>query len=160
MAHPPYNISTPLIFHLLDFSNMIQDMHFMLQKEVVERMTATPGSKDYGRLSIMVQYHCQTDYLFTVRPGSFTPVPKVDSAIVRLTPWQKPPVTVNDYQAFAMLVKQSFAMRRKTLRNNLKDILDSTAIEALDIDPNRRAETLSLNEFARLADCYTRQQNP
>jgi 16S rRNA (adenine1518-N6/adenine1519-N6)-dimethyltransferase len=154
----PYNISTPLIFHLLNFSSLIQDMHFMLQKEVVERLAAAPGNKDYGRLSIMVQYHCQVDYLFTVKPGSFTPVPKVDSAIVRLTPWPQPPVSVTDYQHFADLVKQSFAMRRKTLRNNLKDILDSTAIQALAIDPSRRAETLSLEEFARLTNYYTEQQ--
>lgn len=154
----PYNISTPLIFHLLEFSSLIQDMHFMLQKEVVARLTAKPGSKDYGRLSIMVQFHCQTENLFTVSPASFTPAPKVDSAIVRLTPWQQSPVTVKDYQVFTQLVKQSFAMRRKTLRNNLKDILDSTVIESLGIDSARRAETLSLEEFARLSNCYSQQQ--
>jgi len=154
----PYNISTPLIFHLLTFSSLIQDMHFMLQKEVVERLAAKPDNKDYGRLSIMVQYHCQVDYLFTVKPGSFTPVPRVDSAIVRLIPWPQPPVTVSNYQNFSLLVKQAFAMRRKTLRNNLKEILDSTTIEALGIDPGRRAETLSLEEFAQLAECYSQTQ--
>lgn len=154
----PYNISTPLIFHLLGFTSIIKDMHFMLQKEVVERLTAKPNSKSYGRLSIMVQYHCQTDYLFTVKPGSFTPVPKVDSAIIRLIPWVTPPVAAENYTDFTQVVKQSFAMRRKTLRNNLKDILDSAAIEALEIDPGRRAETLSLKEFVRLADSYTQLQ--
>ena len=154
----PYNISTPLIFHLLSFSKLIKDMHFMLQKEVVERLTATPGSKSYGRLTIMVQYHCQADYMFTVKPGSFTPVPKVDSAIIRLTPWLEPPVAVGNYQDFALLVKQAFAMRRKTLRNNLKELIDSTAIESLGIDPGRRAETLSLQEFAQLAEHYSHQQ--
>jgi len=155
----PYNISTPLIFHLLEFSAKIKDMHFMLQKEVVERLTAKPDSKSYGRLSIMVQYHCQADYLFTVHPGSFTPVPKVDSAIVRLTPWKKQPVSVKNYQDFSDLVRLSFSMRRKTLRNNLKEVLDSATIEALNIDPSRRAETLSLEEFARLADCYSQRKD-
>jgi len=153
----PYNISTPLIFHLLTYNSIIYDMHFMLQKEVVERLTAKPGSKAYGRLGIMVQYHCQTDYLFTVKPGSFTPVPKVDSAIVRLTPWPEPPVSVRDYNDFSMIVRSSFATRRKTLRNNLKGIIDAKVIETLDIDPSRRAETLTLKELAQLANQLTSQ---
>jgi len=156
----PYNISTPLIFHLLNYAGSIQDMHFMLQKEVVERLTAQPGGKDYGRLSIMVQYHCRAEYLFTVRPGSFTPVPKVDSAIVRLTPYQQAPVTVNNLRDFAALVRAAFAMRRKTLRNNLKDMLDAEAIESLGIDSTRRAETLTLEELATLTNAYSDRKNP
>ena len=155
----PYNISTPLIFHLLDFSLVIEDMHFMLQSEVVSRLTATPGGKDYGRLSIMVQFHCRAEKLFSVSPASFTPIPKVYSAIVRLTPWQQPPVTVDDQRIFTQIVKQAFAMRRKTLANNLKDWLVSSEIESLDIDPQRRAETLTLEEFARLANCYSRKRD-
>ena len=155
----PYNISTPLIFHLLDYAEAIQDMHFMLQKEVVERLTAQPGGKDYGRLSIMVQYHCHAEYLFTVRPGSFTPVPKVDSAIVRLTPHPQAPVTVDNVQDFDKLVRASFAMRRKTLRNNLKHMLDAATIESLGIDPARRAETLTLGELASLANAYSHGEN-
>ena len=156
----PYNISTPLIFHLLDYADRIRDMHFMLQKEVVERLTAQPGSKDYGRLSIMVQYHCQAEYLFTVKPGSFTPIPKVDSAIVRLTPYQQAPVTIDHLRDFEILVRAAFAMRRKTLRNNLKDMLDAAIIESLGIDPVRRAETLTLEELASLANAYSRLQKP
>jgi len=151
----PYNISTPLIFHLLDYCAVIQDMYFMLQKEVVERLTAKPDNKSYGRLSIMVQYHCQADYLFTVKPGSFTPVPKVDSAIVKLTPRPTPPVTVDNDDDFSLIIRAAFATRRKTLRNNLKEHLDTDLIQSLDIDPSRRAETISIEEFARLANCYS-----
>ena len=146
----PYNISTPLLFHLLGMSDCIQDMHFMLQKEVVERITAQPGSSQYGRLSVMMQYHCQTEMLFTVGPGAFRPAPKVDSAIVRLTPYRQPPVEV-DPDILATLVARAFAQRRKTLRNNLKGLLDTQAIEAAGIDPGVRPERLSLEEFARLA---------
>jgi 16S rRNA (adenine1518-N6/adenine1519-N6)-dimethyltransferase len=147
----PYNISTPLLFHLLDMSHCIQDMHFMLQKEVVERITAQPGSGQYGRLSVMMQYHCQTEMLFTVGPGAFRPAPKVDSAIVRLTPHRQPPVAV-EVDRLAQLVSRAFAQRRKTLRNNLKGLLDTSAIEAAGIDPGIRPERLSLEEFARLAE--------
>jgi 16S rRNA (adenine1518-N6/adenine1519-N6)-dimethyltransferase len=146
----PYNISTPLLFHLLEMSDCIQDMHFMLQKEVVERITAQPGSGQYGRLSVMMQYHCQTEMLFTVGPGAFRPAPKVDSAIVRLTPYRQPPVEV-DPDILATLVARAFGQRRKTLRNNLKGMLDTSAIEAAGIDPGVRPERLSLEEFARLA---------
>ena len=147
----PYNISTPLIFHLLESSQTIQDMHFMLQKEVVQRITAKPGTGHYGRLSIMVQYHCHADMLFTVGPAAFRPPPKVDSAIVRLVPHRTPPVDV-DTDKFSRLVATAFMQRRKTLRNNLKHLLDATRIESLGIDPGTRAETLTLEEFARLAN--------
>lgn len=147
----PYNISSPLIFHLLTYKADIQDMHFMLQKEVVARMTAQPGSKVYGRLSVMVQYHCQATYLFTVGPGNFTPPPKVDSAIVRLVP--RPfPIQATDETCLAELVKQAFSQRRKTLRNTLKNWLTDEDFAELDIDPSLRAEALSVDEFVRLAN--------
>jgi 16S rRNA (adenine1518-N6/adenine1519-N6)-dimethyltransferase len=148
----PYNISTPLIFHLLDCLPAIHDMLFMLQKEVVLRLAAAPGGKDYGRLSVMVQWRCRVERLFDVGPGAFTPPPKVDSSIVRLTPHATPPVTVADPRVFAQLVQAAFAQRRKTLRNNLKGLLPTEAIAALGIAPERRAETLSLEEFAALAN--------
>ncbi len=151
----PYNISTPLIFHLLEYKNCISDMHFMLQNEVVKRITATPGTKAYGRLSVMVQYHCQTEYLFFVGPESFKPQPKVDSAILRLTPWQKPPFKAYDEGLLSSIVAQAFSMRRKTLRNNLKKIISSEHIESLGIDPGLRAESLHVEEFVKLANLVT-----
>ncbi len=148
----PYNISTPLIFHLLDQARCIRDMHFMLQKEVVDRLAAPPDCKDYGRLSVMVQYRCKVERLFTVPPGAFTPAPKVDSAIVRLLPYDTPPVAVRDVALLEKVVAQAFGQRRKTLRNTLKGLVDPAAMEACGIDPSRRAETLTLAEFAALAD--------
>lgn len=148
----PYNISTPLIFHLLDQAPCIRDMHFMLQKEVVDRMAAAPGTDDYGRLSVMVQQRCKVESLFTVSPGAFHPPPKVWSAIVRLTPWETPPVPVADPALFSQLVNQAFTQRRKTLRNAVKGYLEADAITALGIDPQRRPETLSVAEFAALAE--------
>jgi len=154
----PYNISTPLIFHLLDSISLIQDMHFMLQKEVVERLTAAPGSKSYGRLSILVQYLCQAELLFIVPPGAFTPQPKVDSAIVRLTPRSTIAEDVKLQHGTAadlsFIAKAAFSQRRKTLRNNLKKILTSDQISQCDIDPGRRAETLSISEFVALTNQY------
>jgi 16S rRNA (adenine1518-N6/adenine1519-N6)-dimethyltransferase len=148
----PYNISTPILFHLLDQLDCIDDMLFMLQKEVVERMCAPPGGRDYGRLSVMLQVRCRVEHLFDVPPGAFTPPPKVDSAVVRLTPHAQPPVVIRDPLRFAALVKAAFAQRRKTLRNTLKGMVTADAMLALGIDPTRRAETLSLAEFAALAD--------
>ena len=144
----PYNISTPLIFHLLDQAGCIRDMHFMLQKEVVERMAAAPGSKAYGRLSVMAQIRCSVDMLFTVGSGAFLPAPKVDSAIVRLTPYAEIRCNVT---ALSRIVTSAFAMRRKTLRNNLKNILNDSQIQAAGIDPGQRAEMLSLDDFIRLS---------
>ncbi len=147
----PYNISSPLIFHLLTYKADIRDMHFMLQKEVVERMTAEPGSKTYGRLSVMTQYHCRTEYLFTVGPGNFTPPPKVDSAIVRLRP--RPfSVQATDENCFAELVRQAFSQRRKTLRNTLKNWLTDADFATLGIDPGLRAEALPVASFVRMAN--------
>ena len=152
----PYNISTPLLFHLLDQAPCIRDMLFMLQKEVVTRLGAVPGGKDYGRLSVMIQYRCAVEKLFDVPPGAFTPPPQVDSAVVRLVPHATPPVAVNDADRFARLVQAAFASRRKVLRNTLKNFLRAEDMLALGIDPTRRAETLSLAEFAALSNAVTR----
>ncbi len=148
----PYNISTPLLFHLISFLPHISDMHFMLQKEVVDRMAAKPNSKTYGRLSVMMQYHCRVERLFVVKPGSFFPPPKVDSAIVRLEPHATNPYNVVDEKIFAQIVTQCFSQRRKTLRNNLKKILTTEEIESLGINPGCRAETLEISQFVEIAN--------
>lgn len=149
----PYNISTPLLFHLLENSDVIQDMHFMLQKEVVDRICAIPGNKQYGRLSIMMQYYCEAEQLFDVMPESFTPIPKVVSAIIKLTPHLKSPVQVNNKALFNKVVAQAFSQRRKTIRNSLKTLLDEDDMLGVGINPNARAETLSIADFANLANC-------
>lgn len=150
----PYNISTPLIFHLLSYRSLISDMHFMLQKEVVERMAAIPGDKDYGRLTIMCQYHCEVEFLFEVGPHCFRPAPKVDSAIVRLTPRPQPKVVALDPKLLDTVVKTAFQQRRKTLRNALKNVVQDTAcFDSCSIDPGRRAETLSVSDYVNLANC-------
>lgn len=148
----PYNISTPLIFHLLSFVGQVQDMHFMLQKEVVQRMGAAPGTKSYGRLTVMVQYWCQVEYLFDVPPHCFSPAPKVDSAIVRLTPRAAPELVATDHSVLQELVTAAFSQRRKTLRNTLKQLMDVEEIEALDFDTSRRPETIAVPEFVALAN--------
>ncbi|MGZ5614901.1 MAG: 16S rRNA (adenine(1518)-N(6)/adenine(1519)-N(6))-dimethyltransferase RsmA [Methylobacter sp.] len=148
----PYNISTPLMFHLLDNAYCIEDMHFMLQKEVVDRICAVPGSKKYGRLSVMMQYYCATELLFDVPPESFDPAPQVMSAIVRLVPHRQPPVAVNDVHMLNRIVTQAFSQRRKTLRNSLKKMIAEQDITALGIDPTLRAEAISLADFARLSN--------
>ncbi len=153
----PYNISTPLLFHLIDQIEIIRDMHFMLQKEVVERLVARPGSHAWGRLAIMVQYHCATEMLFTVGPGAFRPAPKVESAVVRLVPHDTPPVDV-DAARLKRVVAQAFAHRRKTLRNNLRGLLEPEAIAALGIDPGLRPERLTLEQFAALARALDGQE--
>lgn len=148
----PYNISTPILFHLLKYRGVISDMHFMLQKEVVERMAAPPGSRTYGRLSVMLQAWCEVTRLFDIGPGAFIPPPKVDSSIVRLIPLSDEAAGIDQPERFAALVKAAFAQRRKTLRNNLKGMIDAERISALGIDPGCRAETLSVADFRRLAD--------
>lgn len=147
----PYNISTPLLFHLLDAADVITDMHFMLQQEVVERMAAGAGDEAYGRLSVMLAARCSVEPLFSVGPGAFTPPPKVHSAVVRLVPWSEPPFAVTDPARFAALVAQAFSRRRKTLRNALKGLVEPAAIEAAGIDPGARPETLTPAQFAQLA---------
>ena len=154
----PYNISTPLMFHLLDNANCIEDMHFMLQKEVVDRICAEPGSKKYGRLSVMMQYYCKTELLFDVPPESFDPAPKVMSAIVKLVPHAQPPVEVNNLKMLNRVVVQAFSQRRKTLRNSLKKLIEDEAISSLGIDPNLRAEMISLADFARLSNLIREEE--
>ena len=148
----PYNISTPLLFHVLRWRDLVIDMHFMLQQEVVNRMAAQPGGKTWGRLSIMCQYYCEVTPLFTVPPEAFRPAPKVQSAVVRLVPHAAPPVQVSDMPRFERLVAQAFSMRRKTLRNSLRGLLDVESIVAAGIDPGLRPEALDLAQFAALAE--------
>ncbi|GAA3910405.1 16S rRNA (adenine(1518)-N(6)/adenine(1519)-N(6)) -dimethyltransferase RsmA [Halomonas cibimaris] len=148
----PYNISTPLIIHLLGAGSAIADMHFMLQKEVVERLAAVPGGPNWGRLSVMAQYYCRVEQLFIVPPEAFVPRPAVDSAIVRFTPHAELPHPAHDPALLFDLVKQAFGQRRKTLRNNLKGRVSAETLEALGIDPGRRPQTLTLEEFVRLAN--------
>ncbi|HLR16321.1 MAG TPA: 16S rRNA (adenine(1518)-N(6)/adenine(1519)-N(6))-dimethyltransferase RsmA [Alcanivoracaceae bacterium] len=148
----PYNISTPLMFHLIEQLDVVKDMHFMLQKEMVLRLTSTPGTKHWGRLGIMIQYHCQADYLFTVPPGAFSPPPKVDSAIIRLTPHSTLPHEAADYNLFAQMVNQAFTQRRKAIRNGLKSYLTAADIEAAGVNPTTRPDALSLAEFVLLAN--------
>lgn len=148
----PYNISTPLIFKLLENAHLIQDMHFMLQLEVVERLAATPGSKSWGRLGIMAQYHCQVEQLFEVPPEAFNPPPKVQSAIVRLTPRREANWPQCDVAQLRQIAQAAFAQRRKTLRNNLKGLIDTAGLERLGIDPGSRAETLEISEFIKITN--------
>lgn len=148
----PYNISTPILFHLLDNVPHIIDMHFMLQKEVVERMVAAPSTPAYGRLSVMLQYHLQMEYLFTVPPEAFEPAPKVESAFVRAIPHRKLPYPAKDPQLLAKVVTSAFGQRRKTLRNTLKGLLGDAGFSYLGIDPQLRAENLSLAEFVAIAN--------
>jgi 16S rRNA (adenine1518-N6/adenine1519-N6)-dimethyltransferase len=148
----PYNISTPILFHLLDNLAHITDMHFMLQKEVVERMVAAPSTAAYGRLSVMLQYRLQMEYLFTVPPEAFEPPPKVESAFVRAVPHAHLPYTARDEALLAKIVTSAFGQRRKTLRNTLKGMLDDQGFTALGIDPQLRAENLSVAEFVAIAN--------
>ncbi len=147
----PYNISTPLLFHVLRAAPCLIDMHFMLQKEVVARMAASADTGDYGRLTVMLAVHCRVEHLFDVGPGAFRPPPAVDSAIVRLVPHLAPPFAIADAARFATVVGRAFGQRRKTLRNSLKHVVDAAGFEAAGIDAIRRAETLTPEEFARLA---------
>jgi len=147
----PYYISSPILFHCVEHAAAIADMHFMLQKEVVERMAADPGSKVYGRLSVMLQLACRVEPLFTVPPGAFRPPPKVDSAVVRLVPLAAHERHDADPDRVHAIVKAAFAQRRKTLSNALKNLLDSEAIASAGIDPKARAETLAPLDFVRLA---------
>lgn len=148
----PYNISTPIMFHLFKWREAIADMHFMLQKEVVDRLVAGPGSKQYGRLSVMAAFHCRMERLFSVPPGAFRPPPRVDSAIIRMLPKALDEATLARLPQLEEVVRRAFGQRRKTLRNALKGLVDAKAIEAAGIDPKARAETLSLDQFMTLAN--------
>lgn len=151
----PYNISTPLLIHLLDFLGSIRDMYFMLQAEVVDRMVAEPGTKAFGRLSVMLQYYCEMDKLLEVPPTAFFPQPKVDSAIVRLIPYQQSPYPNVARKDLGKLVMQAFGMRRKTLANNLKPLLSAKQIAAIGIDPELRPEQLSVTQYGLLTHLMT-----
>jgi 16S rRNA (adenine1518-N6/adenine1519-N6)-dimethyltransferase len=155
----PYNISTPLLFHFLDQVPPPADMHFMLQKEVVQRMCADPGSKAFGRLSLTCQNLCEVIALFDVPAAAFDPAPKVDSSFVRLLPRAEPLIAPELRQAFETIVIQAFSMRRKTIRNGLKKIMDASLIEAAGIDPTTRPEQLSITEFASLANALESQHH-
>ncbi len=148
----PYNISTALLLRLLAFSTNIADMHFMLQKEVVERLAAQPGSKNYGRLTVMLQYHCEVEFLFVVPPEAFQPQPKVDSAVVRLVPYKVPIYPKVDILAFERLVAQAFGMRRKTLANNLKPLINAVQLSSLGVDPQARPEQISVRDFVNISN--------
>lgn len=148
----PYNISTPILFHLLEHIGVIQQMLFMLQQEVVDRMVAKPHNKDYGRLSVMIQYFCQTEKLFSVPPNAFNPPPKVNSAVVRLIPHEAAALQRADISVFSQVVKLAFQQRRKTIRNSLKTIINADIFSAANIDPQARAENLSVEDFIKLAN--------
>lgn len=147
----PYNISTPLLFHLFDQQELIIDMHFMLQKEVAQRLAATPGSKQYGRLGIMAQYFCDVESLIDVPPQAFQPPPKVDSMFIRLIP-KKPEKEAHDIKLLDQVVKQAFGKRRKTLANALKGLISAEQIISLGIDPTLRPEQLSLENYVTLSN--------
>ena len=148
----PYNISSPLLFHLAEYGERIHDMHFMLQKEVVERMVAEPSTPDYGRLSVMLQYRFVMDKVLDVPPEAFNPPPKVDSAVVRMIPLPAAMIKVQDPARLEQLVSQAFAQRRKTLRNNLRGLLEQADFDALGIDSGLRPENLSVEQFIAMAD--------
>lgn len=148
----PYNISTPILFHVMEHAEAVKDMHFMLQKEVVDRMAAEPGSKTYGRLSVMLQAVCRVTPLFDVPPGAFTPPPKVDSAVVRLVPRPPGEAGVKDAAHFARTVAAAFSQRRKTLRNSLSTVCDAEAIRAAGIDPGARAEAVAVDAYITLSN--------
>lgn len=148
----PYNISSPLLFHLAAQAAQIRDLHFMLQKEVVDRIVAAPSTPAYGRLSVMLQARFRVQKLFNVLPGAFTPPPRVDSAVVRMLPLPLAAIPYRDALRFGELVARAFGQRRKTLRNTLKGWVDEATFAALGIDPGRRGESLSVAEFAALAN--------
>ncbi|MBL8491079.1 MAG: 16S rRNA (adenine(1518)-N(6)/adenine(1519)-N(6))-dimethyltransferase RsmA [Rhodocyclaceae bacterium] len=154
----PYNISTPLLFHLATFADRVRDMHFMLQKEVVDRMVAAPGGSEYGRLSVMLQYRFVMERLFVVPPGAFDPAPKVDSAIVRLAPKERSRLDAADPAMLARIVTAAFGQRRKMLRNNLRDFATADELERAGIAPTARAEDQPLENFVRLANCLAQKK--
>jgi 16S rRNA (adenine1518-N6/adenine1519-N6)-dimethyltransferase len=155
----PYNISTPLIFHLLDQSDALVDLHFMLQKEVVDRLVAAPGNRRYGRLSVMAGFYCRLEWLFDVGPAAFDPPPTVDSAVVRLVPKCLDDDDRQLLPALDTVVRTSFGQRRKTLRNSLRGLIEPDRMDALGIDPSARPETLDLDQFRALAELLRRDRD-
>jgi len=152
----PYNISTPVLFHLARFSGALRDLHVMLQKEVVDRMVAVPSSSEYGRLSVMLQYRFEMERILDVPPEAFHPVPKVESSVVRLMPFASLPHPARDESRLAALVAAAFAQRRKTLRNTLKGYFGNADFERLGVDGGLRAQDLSVADFVKLADAAAR----
>ena len=148
----PYNISTPLLFRLAGFSGCVRDIHVMLQKEIVQRMVAAPGDSNFSRLSVMIQYRFSTEPLIDVPPAAFHPAPKVDSAVLRLTPLRPLPHPVDDEKIFARVVAAAFSQRRKTLRNSLSSLLTATDFATLNIPPAARAQELPVAQFAAIAN--------
>ena len=155
----PYNISTPLLFHLLDTKEYIRDMHFMLQREVVDRLSASPGEKSYGRLSVMIQYHCRVMPLIPVPPSSFNPAPKVQSAVVRLTPYDEPPHKAENPELLSKIVSLCFQQRRKTLKNCLNSYAQYILSDRNTVDLTKRPEQLSVAEFVDLSNCINRHMD-
>ena len=151
----PYNISTPLLFHLADYVGIVRDMHFMLQKEVVERMVAVPGESDFGRMSVMLQYRFHIEWLIDVPPESFDPPPKVQSAVVRLIPRDVSELHAKSQEKLSQVVQTAFSQRRKMLRNTLKGTLSDAGFAELGIDPTRRAEDLTVADYVRIANHLT-----
>lgn len=151
----PYNISTPLMFHLFSYNHVVQDMYFMLQKEVVNRLVAGPNSKTYGRLSVMAQYYCQIIPVLDVPPEAFKPAPKVNSAVVRLLPHAQLPYPVHDLPLLNRITTQAFSQRRKTIRNSLGHLFTSDELTTLGLVPTMRAENLSVQQYCQLANWRT-----
>ena len=156
----PYNISSPLLFYLLDSSHLFEDIHVMLQKEVVDRITALPGNRTYGRLTVALAARCKAENLFEIQPGSFSPPPRVKSSFLRLTPLQTPKISAVLAPAFGQLVTQAFNMRRKQLLNALRELLDANQIRSAGVDPSQRAEDLDVDAFIRLAELWLQQGSP
>ncbi len=154
----PYNISTPLMFHLFSYTSAIRDMHFMLQKEVVNRLVAGPNSKAYGRLTVMAQYYCNVIPVLEVPPTAFAPPPKVDSAVVRLVPHAVIPHPVGDVRMLSRITTQAFNQRRKTIRNSLGDLFTPEQLTELGVDPTLRAENISVAQYCKLANWLSAQQ--
>lgn len=154
----PYNISTPLMFHLFQFTNAICDMHFMLQKEVVNRLVAAPNSKAYGRLSVMAQYYCQIIPVLEVPPYAFKPAPKVDSAVVKLIPHKQIPYPVEDIRILSRITTEAFNQRRKTVRNSLNNLFTPQQLTDLNIDLDARAENLNVQQYCQLANVYSQMR--
>lgn len=156
----PYNISTPLLFKLAEVADEVVDMHFMLQKEVVERMVAEPNNTDYGRLTVVLQYFFYMEYLFTVPPEAFLPAPKVESAVVRMIPQLGRHGVANDFNHFSQLVQKAFSQRRKTIRNNLKGMATDEDLLAVEIEPSVRAENISVERYVALSNFLHARVNP
>lgn len=153
----PYNITTPLLFKLFDWSALIQDMHFLLQKEVVDRLTAPVGSHNYSRLTVMAQYHAQLTALFDVGPQAFSPPPQVESAFVRIVPYSSPPAKAHDLDLFSQVVKEAFTYRRKTLANSLRKLISASTLENINIDPHWRPQQITVENFVKISNILSTQ---